>query len=257
MRSFFPQGNNITGGNVMHDNSSAGLDYLAAGNTAVGETTYSNNYGLFSLVGGVNTIADSLLGYSTSVVLAPDVAADVSMSGPTILKNATLAFGGISTASFNTNGYSLWSYKQNGVLGSLAVYGDAVIAASTVTLNYASELYASTSTVPKLMRGTGHTATVNSTNDASAISQIITMTYSASGADWVVTGSSTPGTLCTLTQGQTNVNCGQFTLSVSNTSPNDGDMLDFALIAASNDANVQPKNLLLRQVGGERQVDVE
>src|SRR4029077_9186034 len=109
----------------------------------------------------------------------------------------------------------------------------------TLTLDYSSQLYASTATVPKLMLGVGgtHTSSITSTNDTYAVSQLITITYSSSSANWQVTGSSTPGTLCTIAGaagGTTDCPSSnpQFNLTVTGASPADGDMLDFALIAA-------------------------
>ncbi len=98
--------------------------------------------------------------------------------------------------------------------------------------------------MPKRMRGIGgsHTAVVNSVSDTNAVSQVVTITYT--GGQWVVTGSSTPGTLCAPTSGSA-IDCGspvQFNLTVTNSgTPVEGDMLDFAVLAASQDQSVQKK----------------
>ena len=61
--------------------------------------------------------------------------------------------------------------------------------------------------------------TVNSTNDLYAVSQMISIQYN--GSNWIVTGSSTPGTLCTIPV-NSNADCGagnaQFHLTIGNTS---------------------------------------
>ena len=81
---------------------------------------------------------------------------------------------------------------------------------------------------------------VSALNDANAVNQLITMTYS--GGNWVVTGSSTTGALCTIAGGS-NADCGspvQFHLAVP-AGLADGDIANFALFAASKDQNVQKK----------------
>ena len=114
-----------------------------------------------------------------------------------------------------------------------------------MTLDYSTNTYSSSATTPKLMQGTGHSAAVNSTSDASALSQLITLTYN--GSDWTVTGSSGGamghGPASALRIFRT---CGRVRAAVTFTqggSPQIGDFIDFALIAAANDAN-NPKKLL-------------
>ena len=59
---------------------------------------------------------------------------------------------------------------------------------STFTLDYASPLYASIATPPKVMQGASITGiSVNSTSDANAVTQLITISYN--GTLWQVTGS--------------------------------------------------------------------
>ena len=122
------------------------------------------------------------------------------------------------------------------------VYGDYVVSGSTLTLDYANELYASAATTPALMIGSGESAVVNATYDAYAVSQLITITYN--GTNWNVVGS-TSGALCTIPGSVLTGECPnnashQFHLTITpGASPQVGDTLNFALIAASNDAGVQ------------------
>src|SRR5205814_1493087 len=81
------------------------------------------------------------------------------------------------------------AYNLNYATGTLRVYGDYTASGSTVTLDYASQVYASTATTPKTMRGSGWTTLrVDSTNDTNALSQLITVTWD--GANYNVVGSS-------------------------------------------------------------------
>src|SRR5207237_3836249 len=72
-----------------------------------------------------------------------------------------------------------------------------------------------------------------------AVSQWVTIRYD--GANWNVTGSSTPSTLCSIPVSN-NADCGspvQFHLAIGGAAAVAGDKADFALIAASSDTNVQ------------------
>src|SRR5207302_10006416 len=97
------------------------------------------------------------------------------------VKNTLIsASGGIDTTGFARAASYLLSFNQTYATGTARLYGDYQLSGSTLTLDYASQLYTSTATTPKLMRGTSHSATVNSTNDAYAVSQLISVTYSGS-----------------------------------------------------------------------------
>src|SRR5207248_4662439 len=106
-----------------------------------------------------------------------------------VLKNSLVnPSPGIYTADFASTGTYLVNYSTNP--GVVQVYGDYQVTGSTLSLDYASQLYTSTATTPKLMWGAGHSATVNSTNDSYAVSQLITITFKTSDSSWHVTGSS-------------------------------------------------------------------
>src|SRR5262249_19243132 len=157
--------------------------------------------------------------------------------------------GGIATAWLNQSGNYVVSYNQDFATGTVKVYGDYAVSGSTLTLDYASQVYASTATAPQLMYHTGgvHTSSVTTTYDANALTQLITITYLTSDSKWHVTGSSSPGDICTISgaSGGTtdcpNNSSKQFNLTVNGSSPQDGDFLNFALIAASGDSNYQKK----------------
>ena len=146
-------------------------------------------------------IENCKLGYSSASVASPDSIAEVALntfSGENlIISNSQVnPSTGILTTGFNQAGNYVISYNQDFATGTVHIFGDYTVAASTLTLDYSTNTYASSATGPQLMRGAAHTATVNYTNDANAVSQLITITFD--GSNWVVTGSSTPGTLCTI-----------------------------------------------------------
>ena len=202
-----------------------GLTIDANSNLVVSNLSYWNDYGIL-IEGGINNvlIADSIyanvaydaglsaaygsgnvcaacnLGYSATGVSLPD-SNEVSPVAP-----VTLVFK--NTLMNTTNGNILNYLNQQGSYwinystspGVMQVYGDYTVSGSTLTLNYASQLYTSTATTPALILGAGgvHTSSVTTTYDANAVSQLIAITYVA-GTGWVVTGSSTTGALCTIT----------------------------------------------------------
>jgi len=77
----------------------------------------------------------------------------------------------------------------------MQITGDYTVSGSTLTLDYASQLYTSTSTNMQVTFGAEATAnfTVNATSDTNAVSQLVTVIYN--GANWIVSGSSTSGTV--------------------------------------------------------------
>src|SRR5205807_1362371 len=106
-------------------------------------------------------------------------------------------------------------------------------------------------TTPKLMQGTGHSITAVTTSDANTLSELITVTNTG-GTSWQVTGSSSgalgapltcaASSSCAFSNAKVN-----FTLNTGGTI-NAGDKLDFATLAASNDATAQ-KKLLFANTG--------
>ena len=200
-------------------------------------------------------VVNSSIGYSTSSVSSPDgiatVNPDSTLTGNITLKQCRVnPTPGIALTGFSRTGNYLISYDQDFATGTVHLYGDYLVSGSTFPLDYASQLYASTATTPLLMLGVGgsHSAAVNSTNDINAVSQLILITYHASDTKWHVTGSSTPGDMCTISGGAGGTtdcptSSPQFNLTVNGSSPNDGDFLDFALISASKDSGLQ-KQLL-------------
>src|SRR5262249_20657035 len=147
-------------------------------------------------------------------------------------------------------GASLISYNQDYDTGTVRVWGDYALSGSTLTLDYASSLYQASAFGPILVynqNGLAQTSsvTISGINNAYAISQAITITYNGTG--WDVTGSSTPGTLCTISGDSGTSDCPvvnpQFQLTVNGDTPVTGDIFVFGLIAASTDTYHQKKLL--------------
>lgn len=188
------------------------------------------------------------LGYSSSGQALPNETWGVSFGpgayhGVVLLDSRLQPFEPVDLGGLTATGMYLISYNQDYATGTLRLWGEYTISASTWTLDHGIQLYASTATVPKLMRGSGHSATVCSTNDSTAVSQLVTIERAA--GVWQVRGSAS-GALGTITSGGScpGSSFGQFSLVFSQgASPQDGDAVDFALIAASQDQNRQ-KSLL-------------
>jgi hypothetical protein len=144
---------------------------------------------------------------------------------------------GIDSSALFAGSYFV-NYSTN--TGIVQIYGDYAVSGSTLNLDYANQLYASTATTPIVTTGSEAASgfIVSALNDTNVLSQLITITYN--GSNWIVTGSSTTGTLCTIAGGS-NADCGspvQFHLAVPAGNAN-GDTANFGLIAASKDAGVQ------------------
>jgi len=253
--------NNLLISNNTYSNTNEGIQFLtsANNNTLISHSSYANGVvGIYSSASTGNTCVSCNLGYSSASVASPNSQGEVRFDGAATsnltLKNSKInPAQGIQTSGLSLSGSYLLNYSTN--TGVLQVYGDYQVSGSTLTLDYASQLYASTTTPPKLMQGTGHSATVNSTNDTNAASQLITISYKSADTLWHVTASSSPsGDLCTFAAGGGGpTNCPssntQFSLTVTpGGTRNDGDRLDFALLAASQGSAAQ-KRLLFAQTG--------
>jgi len=140
-----------------------------------------------------------------------DTLAEVSFYNSTsetlILKNTRVnPSSGINLTGFNQTGNYLVSYNQDFSTGTVRVYGDYTVTGSTLTLDYNTNLYASTATAPKQMAGTNaHSAVIKTTYDAKALSQLITVAYKTSDSLWHVNGSVTGADMITFSGNQTNL----------------------------------------------------
>src|SRR5207249_3199634 len=118
-------------------------------------------------------------GYTASGAAAGNSTADIFFSNSSAsslaLQNSQVnSSPGIDTSGFNRAGNYLLSYNQDYATGTARIYGDYSVSGSTLTLDYANQLYTSTATTPKVMikaSGTNPTATVVSTTDTYAVSQ--------------------------------------------------------------------------------------
>ncbi|MDO8805380.1 MAG: NosD domain-containing protein [Elusimicrobiota bacterium] len=244
--------NNTLTGNNSYSNSTFGISlYSSSNNTLTGNNSYSNlSYGIYLNGSSNSTFAGGSLGYDGAGSSKPNNAPEIYFEPGSSIETLTLkgtrvnpAFG-VSTAGLNTAGSYLLSYNQDADTGTVRIWGNYKLAGSTLTLDYATQLYASTATAPKLMRGTGHSITDIQLYNTTP-SELVTVKH-AGGNVWTVTGSSS-GFLDTVTcaAGSTNnfsYASLRFTLTVGGTL-NLGDTLDFVTMAASNDANKQKKLL--------------
>ncbi|MFC1522486.1 fibronectin type III domain-containing protein [Elusimicrobiota bacterium] len=221
----------------------------ATDNILLSNYSFSNtSYGIY-LTGPGNIFIDGVLGYDEQGNSAPNTLAETGCApeGGAILKNTRVnPSAGIVTSACIAD-YFLISYNQDYDTGTVRIWGDYSLSGSTLTLDYNTDLYASTATVPDITKGTSISAiSVNSTNDANALSQLVTVKYNSSDNLWHVTGSSS-GAMGTLAAGGGTADfpgaSAQFNLTLTAASDQDGDRADFILLAASNDANIQKKLL--------------
>ena len=246
--------------NQIYSNLNGFYTFNTSSMTLVSNRIYSNsNYGLyFGIIRGKSfgtVVSEDQLGFNGSGGSSPDSTAEVRFNGNSkdhvVFRHVKInpANAQISTGGgFEYPSNYLVSYNQdNGVgadTGTVRIFGDYVVSGSTFAMDYSSQVYTSTNTLPKLMFGTGHSITSVTTFDGATLSELITVTYQG-GDSWQVAGSSS-GVLGTVTCAAGATGCSfangklDLTLNAGGTT-NVGDKLDFATLAASNDANVQKK----------------
>jgi len=245
--------NTLTGNNSYSNSYGIYLWNGPSNNTLIGNNIYSNSdYGIYADASFGNAFIDGNMGYSISGDSLKNTSAEVYYQPGTpaeslILQGVRLnPTAGIHVTGMDVAGASLISYNQDYDTGTVRIWGNYQLAGSTLTLDYTTQLYVSTATTPKLMRGTGHSAIVEATYDNYAVSQLITINYRS--GSWHVDGSSTGIDMLTFTGSQPSLNVPagnpQFSMNFTQVgTPQEGDTVDFSLTAASNDANKQKKLL--------------
>ncbi|MFH1723593.1 MAG: right-handed parallel beta-helix repeat-containing protein, partial [Elusimicrobiota bacterium] len=254
--------NTLTANNI-YSNGTIGLSFQdSTGNTLIANDIFSQGlYGVYIRNTFGTTLVGGNVGYDSDGNDLPNAEAEVrfypGFSEDLTLKGARINPAvGISTTALDREGNYLISYNQDFDTGTVRIWGDYAISASTLTLDYSTQLYASTATTPKVMRGTGHSISIDSTNDANALSQLITFEYR--DGEWHVDGSSSGVDMVTAFTGSPT------DLAIPNSAPQvtvdftdggtpaEGDRVDFALIAAAGDQNVQKRLLFGRSADGFR-----
>ncbi|MFC1679203.1 FG-GAP-like repeat-containing protein, partial [Elusimicrobiota bacterium] len=277
---------NVVLDNDMYNNSGGGLRfgnisaYAARGTLAVGNRMYGNGQGIYldqRVHSGENYfVSNHSFGNSEGIYVRQDVSSVTFVGGglgyrpdgsadpngtdeivfgpPGFEHNLTLKGvrvnpnSGMELAGLNGKDRYLVSYNQDLTTGTVRVWGDYEIRASTLTLDYASRLYTSTATSPILTRGSGHGITLNMTSELNTLNELITVRSIGSNL-WSIEGSSSgvldaafpcaPSGSCPYVDPLTRAD---FTLNPGGT-VSVGDGLDFVTLAASPDASHQ-KELL-------------
>jgi hypothetical protein len=194
-------------GNEARENGSTGMgisvqNTLLFGNRTMGNLSHglsqegpSGGNRLFSHASGANVEAglnvesqpfflqDVSLGYDAAGAPAPNGTTNLRVSGTSAqLRGCRLLTG---PAFLGTS--SALSYNQDFATGTVRVYGShAFSAGQSLVLDNALPLYASSATAPRVVQGAGNVLTVLSTDDSTAVSQVITVKYE--GAQWLVSG---------------------------------------------------------------------
>jgi len=251
--NFVTASDNLLAGNNFYANSDHGiyLDISSNNNGFIGDNAFSNTGSGIYLSNSVsNAFTGGGLGYDGAGAGKPDTADEVSFDPAKVnsleLKGVRVnPAAGVSGAGMSKAASYLLSYGQDGEAGTLRLWGNYRLAGSTLTLDYSTQLYASTSTAPRLMRGAGHSITSVVTRDADTLSEIITVEHAGAGL-WQVRGSSSGllGTFAGAASGSYGFSHAKvdFTLNVGAVL-NAGDALNFACAAAAGDANTQKKLL--------------
>ncbi|MBI4425856.1 MAG: right-handed parallel beta-helix repeat-containing protein, partial [Elusimicrobia bacterium] len=218
-----------------------------ANTTFLGNFVYGNVQGRVSISGSGNTVAEGAIGFDGNYGPNPnDATALGSTAGSLVLKRVRL--NGLVDAAGLSAGRRLASYSQDLDTGTLRLWGDYAVSGSTFALEHGTQLYASTATAPKPMRGAGHSASVGLTYDPGAVSQYVTIRRDAAAGNWRVEGSVT-GLMGTFSGsiGYTPFPSAgpHFALSFTQGgAPQDGDFVDFVVLAASNDAAARKRLLV-------------
>src|SRR5262249_27030911 len=149
-------------------------------NTVIGDSSYANaTNGLFNSASTGNLCVSCNIGYSSSGVLSPDTGSEISFNSASAsrltLENCLLN----PSSTFDATGFAKPnSYVLNytATPGILQLYGDYQLSGSTLTLDYAQQLYASTATASIVTWGPEAASgfVVNWTTDAYVVSQLIT-----------------------------------------------------------------------------------
>ncbi|MBI4369930.1 MAG: right-handed parallel beta-helix repeat-containing protein [Elusimicrobia bacterium] len=242
--------------NILYSNNGHGIRIAgAADHLLSGNFIYSNgNYG-FNIGGGSTaTLVNTVFGYNASGESAPDFSAEIYFAGAghVTLKNSAInPYAGVSTASLTGVGRAILSLRQNSAAGETHLWGNYAVETATMTLSYASALYASTATAPRIIRtaaGTEPSLQITATNDSNTLTELIIATYSASSGRWSLYGSSS-GALGSFANASAltneafpNSSSPKLYLNFSpGSSPTDGDRMDFMTLAGAGDASVQKK----------------
>ncbi|MBI4056007.1 MAG: right-handed parallel beta-helix repeat-containing protein, partial [Elusimicrobia bacterium] len=242
--------------NESYNNITAGLALSATiNNTFVSNFYYFNN-GVNSIFSNMSqdTFVEDSWGYDPSGNSLPALSNGEMRSGSPVWRYQTFKNVRINPTLmdpdyvFNVttrNDEYILSYNQNNDLGTLRLWGNYTVSGATLALNYANPVYRTGATSPKLMRGVGHSLSVDNTVYTNAVSQLVTVRREAN--KWVVEGS-VSGYLGEfagpISYRPFPASLPQFYISFTEgSSPQQGDLLDFVMTGKSGDANYQKKLL--------------
>lgn len=225
---------------------------VAAASLLIGHFSYRNSsLGLYAtgIGSGVFSYLNGALGYGadgTSFANAGgEVGFQASQPESGILKSVQLnPQAGVAISGFNIEGNYLLSYDQSSDTGTLRIWGDYLISGSTLSLQYSQRLYRSTHTAVVLVRGSGHQVSAIVPSDGAALSELILIT-AIGGGNWKVEGSSS-GVLdasFSCAAGTCGFSHSKLSFNLSVGAVNTGDLLAFATISATQDANRQKRLL--------------
>ncbi|OGS21758.1 MAG: hypothetical protein A3J70_05745, partial [Elusimicrobia bacterium RIFCSPHIGHO2_02_FULL_61_10] len=133
--------------NKFYRNANSGVQLNSVG-TLIGNETYANAYGLATYNEPASRLFADSLGYGNGKAQADAVSElfigtngneNLTMKGVRINPSP-----GFSTTNLNAAGKYVVSYNQDYATGTVRLWGDYTVSGSTLTLDYASQLYTST-----------------------------------------------------------------------------------------------------------------
>lgn len=195
------------------------------------------------------TFVESLIGYEADGSPAPNQNQQYALYGANNNEHLTFRGTRVHPLSYSDagggNNCSVLSYNQNFATGTVVLSGARTLSSGqSFTLDHAQPTWASSATAPRSVRGVGHAAAVPSTDDASAVTQMISVRCVNGAANqWVVEGSEGGLMHGPFTGGLSGQNvAGQFTLNFTPGGARyTGDRLVFLLLASSRDAGVEKR----------------
>ncbi|MDX6770622.1 MAG: G8 domain-containing protein [Elusimicrobiota bacterium] len=253
--------------NLVVGNDFGGSDYIGLGLVDRGFNTFIDNFIHDHADGGMRIAGYSVgtefigggLGYTPAGVARADGGgsfAEIILVSTAAPGNVTLRgvrvnpAAGINQHGDTGNGLTqdqyLLSYNQDADTGTVRVWGH--YAPASLSLTVATRTYGARLVPAQVMRGTATvTASVSAPVDANAVTQLVTARYASVDGLWRVSGS-VSGALGTfpMTGGSAAFPSGapQFTLTLTATTPQDGDLVAWAVIAAAPDAGTRKRLLV-------------
>ena len=212
-------------------------------NTLTSNNAYSNGYGIY-LYGlcSNNYFSGDFLGvlgnnqYDIIVSNSPSYPFTVSAIFRNVVFTGTTEVGSLS--NLISDGAYIISQNHNTTKGLTKIWGDYSFT-GTKQFNYADQSYSAYSSTPKSMAGSSSMSAVT-TSDVNTVTEYWKAVYDSENTNWVITGSVSGVQTAKASNGvQYTSDGGEVIFTITESSPSNGDIIDFVTIASAGDANTQ------------------